>query len=62
MLYISKNELNQLLSDLPDHHEKGRTGRPAQAPKAARVARAVHHVDLESMKGGIPKEVSFAFG
>ena len=55
MPYISKNELNQLLLDLPEYQELGRTGRPAQVPKAARVACAVRRVDLEHMKGEAPK-------
>ena len=38
MPYITQNELNLLLSDLPEHHVSGRSGRPASPPKAARAA------------------------
>ena len=55
MPYITKDELNQLIMDLPDHQEKGRTGKPAQAPKAARVAR-VSTESLDHLRGHIPKE------
>ena len=53
MPYISKDKLHQILSDLPECHEGGRSGRPALVPMAARVAYA--HVDLDHLKGAVPK-------
>ena len=50
MPYITKNELNLLLSDLPEPHVMGRSGRPASPPKAARAAICTEKVDLNHMK------------
>ena len=55
MPYITKNELNQLIMDLPEHQEIGRTGRSALPPKAARVAR-VQTENLEHLRGHLPNE------
>ena len=54
MPYIKKDELQMILSDLPEYHSVGRSWRPATVPTAARVADA--HVDLDHLKGDIPKE------
>ena len=53
MPYIKKDELQLILSDLPEYHVAGRSGRPVPLPTAARVAYA--RVDLDHLKGGIPK-------
>ena len=50
MPYNTKNELNLLLSDLPEHHVMGRSGRPASPPKAARAAICTDKVDLNHLK------------
>ena len=50
MPYITKNELNLILSDLPEHHVMGRSGHPASPPKAARAAICVQKVDLNHVK------------
>ena len=55
MPYITKNELNQLITDLPAHHEIGRTGKPAQPPKSARVAR-VQKENLEHLRANMSNE------
>ena len=52
--YISKDDLHQILMDLPAADMKGRSGEPASAPTAARVARAC--VDLDHVKGILTKE------
>ena len=49
MPFLTKNELHQIIADLPEHHEPGRSGQPAQAPRTARAANAVA-VDLDHMK------------
>ena len=54
MPYVKKDKLHQILSDLPEHHEIGRNGRPAQIPKAARVARTA--VDLDHLKDSVSQE------
>ena len=54
MPYIKKDELQLILSDLPEYHLVGRSGRHATVPTAARVAYA--HVNLDHLKGDIPKE------
>ena len=48
MPYISKDQLHQILTDLPPCHEVGRSGRPAQSPTAARVANV--SVNLDHLK------------
>ena len=52
--YVSKNDLHQILMDLPAAEMIGRSGEPASAPMAARVARAC--VDLDHVKGLLGKE------
>ena len=52
--YIKKDELQMILPDLPEYHLVGRSWRLATVPTAARVAYA--HVDLDHLKGDIPKE------
>ena len=47
--YVSKNDLHQILIDLPAADILGRSGEPASAPVAARVARAC--VDLDHVRG-----------
>ena len=54
MLYITKDELRLILSDLPAYHVVGRSGRSATVPTAARVAYA--HVDLGHLRGDILRE------
>ena len=54
MPYITKDELCLILSDLPEYHVVGRSGRPATVPTAARVAYA--HVDLNHLTECMPKE------
>ena len=54
MPYVSKDDLHQILSDLPAAHVSGRSGKPAPAPTAARVALA--RVDLEHLKDHVDKE------
>ena len=57
MPYVKKDKLQQILADLPEHHEVGRNGRPAQAPKAARVAYV--KVDLDHLKCEVsPKDLA----
>ena len=53
MPYIKKHELQMILSDLPEYHSVGRSWRPATVPTAAMV---YVHVDLDHLKGDIPKE------
>ena len=53
MPYIKKHELQMILSDIPEYHSVGRSWRPATVPTAARV---YAHVDLDHLKGDIPKE------
>ena len=55
MPYIKKDELQLILSDLPEYHLVGRSGRLATVPTAARVAYA--HVDLDHLKGDIPRRI-----
>ena len=54
MPFISKDALHQILSDLPECHVGGRSGKPAPVPTAARVA--IARVDLDHLKGALPKE------
>jgi hypothetical protein len=54
MPYVTKDELWKILSDLPEYHLCGRSGRPATVPTAARVAFA--RVDLNHLKGEMLKE------
>lgn len=54
MPYVTKDELQKILSDLPEYHLCGRSGRPATVPTAARVAYA--RVDLNHLKGEMLKE------
>ena len=54
--YILKDDLHQILMDLPATDTKGRRGQPAFAPMVARVARAcldVDHVQGMLCKGEI---------
>ena len=37
--YITKNELNLILNELPETLQPGRSGHPAETPTAARVSR-----------------------
>ena len=46
--YIKKDELTQILSDLPDIDVPGRTGLMSEPPTAARVSRTV--VDMRMLK------------
>ena len=55
MPWVTKDELNQLLSDLPDHSVPGRSGKPAAQPTVARVALA-NTPDLSHMVDHFPKE------
>ena len=55
MPYVTENELNQLITDLLAHHEIGRTGKPVQPPKAARVAR-VQTENFEHLRGDMSNE------
>ena len=52
MPYIHKNELHQVLLDLPPCREPGRSGRPTEQPTAARVALSV---DLQHLEGHVDK-------
>ena len=54
MPYIKKDHLQQIVSDLPECHAKGRSGKPAPTPTAARVAYA--GVVLDHLKEVISKE------
>ena len=47
--YILKNDLHQILIDLPPADHLGRSGGPAPSPMAARVASA--QVDPEHVRG-----------
>ena len=52
--FVSKDDLHQILLDLPAANTKGRSGESAPAPTAARVARAC--VDLDHVRGLLGKE------
>ena len=54
MPYVTKDELQKILADLPEYHLCGRSGKPATVPTAARVAYA--RVDLNHLKGEMLKE------
>ena len=54
MPYVSKDDLRQILTDLPAAHLNGRSGQAAPAPTAARVANAC--VDLEHLRDYVNKE------
>ena len=54
ILYITKDELRLILSDLPEYHVVGRSVRPATVPAAARVAYA--HVGLGHLRNHILRE------
>ena len=54
MPYVSKDDLHQILTDLPAAHLNGRSGQAAPAPTAARVANAC--VDLEHLRDYASKE------
>ena len=54
MPYVSKDDLHQILSDLPAADLNGRSGQPAPVPTAARVAIAC--VDLGHLKDCVSKE------
>ena len=60
MPYISKNELQLILQDLPEHNVEGRTGCPAGPPTAARVALTVQpqvtRRQLQHLKGHVEKK------
>ncbi len=59
MPYIRKDVLQQILVDLPDCQEKGRSGRPAQAPTAARASLTNAPVNLEHLREWISgKEIT----
>ena len=53
MPYVSKDDLHQILSDLPAAHVKGRSGKTVLTPTAARVAHV--RVDLEHLKDYMDK-------
>ena len=54
MPYITKSQLQSILSDLPDHSSPGRTGHRAVFPTAARVARVT--VNLDHLVDILPKK------
>ena len=53
MPYVNKDQLHQILSDLPECHMDGRSGRPAPVPTAARVA--IARVNLDHLKEDFSK-------
>ena len=53
---MSKDSLNQLLSDFPAHSERGRSGKEAAQPTVARAARSVNNVDLSHLAEHFPKD------
>ena len=52
MPYVKADQLRQILSDLPDHSQAGRTGNSVSFPKAARVAHV--QVDLDHLSDILP--------
>ena len=54
MLYITKDELRLILSDLPGHHVVGRSWKQATELTNARVSYA--HVDLDYLRDNIRTE------